>query len=171
MLLDTIKKKDYKKSKLYLENISQFIDEGTFEKVIYETLRSYIFTFEKKKFIPHKSKFGNLTAINRAFLGCYLNDKNTINYFDNLNNSESTDYSRYVFFYVSYLVDQNNLNEAKDILSAVDPLTSSLLILQAKSWIDQNKVKNFKKIFSCQSETDILAEFFFFNLKFIFNSV
>ena len=49
LFLDSIKKKDYKKSNLYLNEISNYKDRGTFEQVIYETLRSYLFAFEKKK--------------------------------------------------------------------------------------------------------------------------
>ena len=49
LFLDSIKKKDYKKSNLYLNEISNFKEQGTFQQVIYETLRNYLFTFEKKK--------------------------------------------------------------------------------------------------------------------------
>ena len=49
LFLDSIKKKDYKKSNLYLNEISNYKDQGTFEQVIYETLRSYLIAFEKKK--------------------------------------------------------------------------------------------------------------------------
>ena len=161
LILDSLKKKEYKKSNLYLKKILKYKDEGTFENIIYETLRDYLFLFENKKISPYSSNFGNLTLINQAFSRCYLDDPKTINYFENLINSDSADYSRYLFFYVNYLVEKNNLIEAKNIISEKDDLTSSLLILQAKRWINQNKINNFKKIFSCGSETDILGEFFF----------
>ena len=45
LFLDSIKKKDYKKSNLYLNEISNYKDLGTFEQVIYETLRSYFIAF------------------------------------------------------------------------------------------------------------------------------
>ena len=49
LFLDSIKKKDYEKSNFYLNEISNYKDQGTFEQVIYETLRNYLFKFEKKK--------------------------------------------------------------------------------------------------------------------------
>ena len=161
LFLDSIKKKDYKKSNFYLEKISRFKNEGTFEQVIYETLRNYFFVFRNKKFSPHKSNFRNLSFINKAFMSCYLDDKKTINYFENLNNSDSADYSRYLFFYASYLLHKNQFHKAKDLFFEVDNLTSNLIVLQTKSWLDQDKTENFKNIFTCKNEQDILAEFFF----------
>ena len=76
-------------------------------------------------------------------------------------NSSSADYSRYLFFYTSYLAEKNKLVDAKNLLSNVDNLSNSLIILQTKLWIDENKTSNFEKIFSCKNETDILSEFFF----------
>ena len=64
LFLDSIKKKDYEKSNLYLNEISSYKEQGTFEQIIYETLKNYLFTFEKKKISPKKSNFGNLTLIN-----------------------------------------------------------------------------------------------------------
>ena len=161
LFLDSIKKKDYKKSNLYLNQISNYKDQGKFEQVIYETLRSYLFAFKEKEISSKKSNFGNLTLINEAFIKCYLDDPKTIVYFENLLNSSSADYSRYLFFYISYLVEKNKLVDAKNLLSNVDNLSNSLIILQTKLWIDQNKTRNFEKIFSCKNETDILGEFFF----------
>jgi len=161
LILDSIKKKDYEKSNFYLNKISKYKDQGTFEQVIYETLRSYLITFEKKTISSKESNFGNLTLINEAFVRCYLDDPKTIVYFENLINSSSADYSRYLFFYVSYLVEKNKLIDAKNLLSDVDNINNSLIILQTKLWIDENKTSNFKKIFSCKNETDILGEFFF----------
>ena len=145
LFLDSIKKKDYKKSNYYLNEISNYKDQGTFEQVIYETLRSYLFVFKEKEISSKKSNFGNLTLINEAFIKCYLDDPQTIVYFENLLNSSSADYSRYLFFYTSYLVEKNKLIDAKNLLSNVDYLSNSLIILQTKLWIDQNKTSNFEK--------------------------
>jgi len=161
LFIDSIKKKDYEKSNFYLNEISNYKDQGTFEQVIYETLRNYLFVFEKKTISPKKSNFGNLALINEAFAKCYLDDKKTTVYFENLLNSSSADYSRYLFFYTSYLVEKNKLVDAKNLLSNVDNLSNSLIILQTKLWIDENKTSNFEKVFSCKNETDILSEFFF----------
>ena len=49
LLIDSINKKNFDKTKIYLNNIAKYTEEGTFEKVIYETLRDYAYTFKEKK--------------------------------------------------------------------------------------------------------------------------
>jgi len=90
-----------------------------------------------------------------------LNDKNTKTYFNNLINSQNEDYSRYIFFYINYLIENNEYDEVKNITDNLDYLNSSLLISQGKKWIEGQKSEEFKKIFSCSNPTDIVSEFFF----------
>ena len=161
LLIDSINKKNFDKTKVYLNNIAKYTEEGTFEKVIYETLRDYSFTFEEKKMSNFKSNFGNLTAINNAFQSCYLNNPNTLEYFDILKNSEAADYSRYLFFYTNYLTHKQRLDLVKEISLEIDELSSNLIILQTKSWIDKSRFNEIKEIFSCKNENDLLAEFFY----------
>ena len=161
LLIDSINKKNFDKTKIYLNNIAKYTEEGTFEKVIYETLRDYAFTFEEKKMSNFKSNFGNLTAINNAFQSCYLNNPNTLEYFDILKNSEAADYSRYLFFYTNYLTHKKRFDLVKEISLEIDELSSNLIILQTKSWIDKSRFNKIKEIFSCKNENDLLAEFFY----------
>ena len=161
LLIDSINKKNFDKTKIYLNNISKYTEEGTFEKVIYETLRDYSFTFEEKKMSNFKSNFGNLTAINNAFQSCYLNNPNTLEYFDRLKNSEAADYSRYLFFYTNYLSHKKSFDLVKEISLEIDELSSNSIILQTKSWIDKSRFNEIKEIFSCKNENDLLAEFFY----------
>ena len=161
LLIDSINKKNFDKTKIYLNNIAKYTEEGTFEKVIYETLRDYAFTFEQKKMSNFKSNFGNLTAINNAFQSCYLNNPNTLEYFDILKNSEAADYSRYLFFYTNYLTHKKRFDLVKEISLEIDDLSSNLIILQTKSWIDKSRFNEIKEIFSCKNENDLLAEFFY----------
>ncbi len=161
LLIDSINKKNFDKTKIYLNNIAKYTEEGTFEKVIYETLRDYSFTFEEKKMSNFKSNFGNLTVINNAFQSCYLNNPNTLEYFDILKNSEAADYSRYLFFYTNYLTHEKRFDLVKEISLEIDELSSNLIILQTKSWIDKSRFNEIKEIFSCKNENDLLAEFFY----------
>ncbi len=161
LLIDSISKKKFDKTKIHLKKLSEYIEEGTFEKVIYETLRDYAYTFEEKKISNFKSNFGNLIAINKAFQGCYLNNPKTLQYFSALNSSEAADYSRYLFFYVNYLVHEKRFDLVREISTEIDDLSSNLLILQTKSWIDKSNFNEIKKIFSCKNENDLLAEFFY----------
>ena len=161
LLIDSINKKNFDKTKIYLNSIAKYTEDGTFEKVIYETLRDYAYTFKEKKMSNFKSNFGNLIAINNAFQSCYLNNQNTLDYFDKLKSSEAADYSRYLFFYVNYLIHKKRFDLVKEISFEIDELSSNLIILQTKSWIDKSNFSEIKEIFSCNNENDILAEFFY----------
>jgi len=162
LALDSIKKKNYKRSKEHLQKSYEFINNDKLSLIIVETLKQYLYVFEENKISKTKSKFGNLSFINEVFQRCYLKDKNIETYFKNLINSQNdADYSRYVFFYLNYLIENDGYEEAKNITTNISYLNSSLLISQGKKWIKDQKLEEFKKIFSCSNTTDIISEFFF----------
>ena len=86
LMLDSIEKKDFKRSNRYLNELSKFKRNGTFELIIYESLKNYNFLFENKRIPPNDSAFNNLSLISMAFQSCYLGEKQTQSYFDNLIN-------------------------------------------------------------------------------------
>jgi len=161
LTLDSIKKKNFKNSNKYLNELSRFKENSTFELIIYESLKNYIYLFENKQILSNGNTLGNLSLISKAFHSCYLEEKQTKNHFENLFNSPEFDYSRYIFFYINYLIEQKQFAEAKKITDKIDILSSNLLIAQTKNWIDNKKFNKFNQIFSCKNETDILSEFFF----------
>ena len=161
LALDSLKRKNYKRSKEHLQKSYEFINNDRLSLIIAETLKQYLYVFEENKISKIKNKFGNFSFINEVFQRCYLNDKNTKTYFNNLINSQNEDYSRYIFFYINYLIENDEYDEAKNITDNLDYLNLSLLISQGKKWIDDQKLKEFKKIFSCSNTTDIVSEFFF----------
>ena len=166
LALDSLKKKNFKKSKDYLELSSKFINNDKFALILYETLKQYLYVFEENK-IPKTNKiFGDFSLINEVFLRCYLDDKNTQIYFENLINKDSAraqgaDYSRYIFFYINYLIQNNRFKEAQQITNELDYLSSTILISQGKKWIVEKKLEEFNKIFSCRNSNDIISELFF----------
>jgi len=162
LALDSFKKKNYKKSKKYLNKSYAFIYNESISLVIAETLKQYLYVFEENKVPIKKKNLGNFSFINEVFQRCYVGDKNTKNYFNSLvNNEKDQDYSRYKFFYLNYLIQNNKNVEAKKIANKLDYLNSSLLVSQGKKWIEEKKLKEFKKIFSCKNPNDILGELFF----------
>jgi tetratricopeptide (TPR) repeat protein len=162
LALDSLKRKNYKRSKEHLQKSYEFINNDRLSLIIAETLKQYLYVFEKNKISKTKNRFGNFSFINEVFQRCYLNDENTKVYFDKLFNSQDdADYSRYIFFYLNYLIENNGYEEAKNITANIDYLNSSLLISQGKKWIKDQKLEEFKKIFSCSNTTDIMGEFFF----------
>ena len=162
LALDSLKRKDYKKSKKHLEKSYEFINNDKFSLIIAETLKQYLYIFEENKISKIKNKFGNFSFINEVFQRCYLNDKNTETYFSQLINLQNdADYTRYIFFYLNYLIENQKYVEVNNISNNLIYLDSSLLISQGKKWIEDQNLEEFKKIFSCRSTTDILGEFFF----------
>jgi len=161
LALESLKRQNYKKSKEHLQRSYRFINNNRLLLIIAETLKQYLYVFENNKISKNKNDFGNFSFINEVFQRCYLNDRDTKTYFNNLINSQNEDYSRYIFFYINYLIENNEYNEAKDITKNLNYLNSSLLIAQGKKWIEDEKFKEFKKIFSCSNPTDIVSEFFF----------
>ena len=162
LALDSLKRKNYKKSLEYLQRAYKFINNEKLSLIIAETLKQYLYVFEENKIPKTKNKFGNFSFINQVFQRCYLNDKNTKVYFEQLINLQNdADYTRYVFFYLNYLLENDEYEEAKDITDNLNYLNSSLLISQGKKWMESQKTEEFKKIFSCKNPNDIVGEFFF----------
>jgi len=161
LIIDSLKKNDFDKADVYLDQSLKFQEENRINLVIFETLKQYIYTFKNKKLLPNKKNFGNLSLIAEAFQRCYYNDQRTSSFFLNLINSQQGDYSRYIFFYINYLIQNKEFDQAKSVIDQIDYIGSTLLLTQTKSWIDNNKFKSFEKIFSCENHNDIISEFLF----------
>ena len=161
LVLDSLNKKNFAKTSKLLANLKAFQQYDTYEIIIYETLKSYNKLFLDGIIESPNQNFGKLSLITTAFQNCYLNSNKTNSHFINLINSAEGDYSRYLFFYLTKLIENKDYDSAIQIALTIDPLTGNLLIAQTKKWIDQSNFKKFKKLFSCKQEADILAEFFF----------
>ena len=161
LIIDSINKNDFKKTTKYLNNLPKFSGNDTLNLIIYESIKNYNFLFENKRMPSNDSTLSNLTLISRAFQSCYLGKKQTQFYFFDLINNKEVDYSRYIFFYINNLIEQNKFQTAKDTTDQIDSLNSSLLIMQTKNWIDNKKLEKFTEIFSCKNESNILSEFFY----------
>ena len=161
LTLDSLTKKNYKQAKKRLNKLSTFQQSGTYEFVIIKTLESYIHLFLNQKVGKNNNNLGRIDLITNAFQNCYLNSKKTKSHFLNLINSQEGDYSRYLFFYLGNVINNRDYNRANEISKTIEPLKSSLLIAQAKKWIEENNYNKFNHYFSCKVEKDLLAEFFF----------
>ena len=161
LVIDSLKRNDFVKADKYLTQSLKFQDQRRFNLVILETLRQYIYTFKNKKILSNKQNFGNLSLISQSFQRCYLRQKNTGSFFLNLINNQQGDYSRYIFFYINYLVENKKIEEAKSVGKQLEYISSTLLLSQTKSWLDKNKIKKFNKMFSCNNHNDIISEFLF----------
>ena len=161
LVVDSLKKNNFKKADKYLTQSLKFKDQRRFNLVISETLRQYIYTFKNKKILSNKQNFGNLSLISQTFQRCYLQQNSTGSFFLNLINNQQGDYSRYIFFYINYLIENKKIEEAKAVAGQLEYINSTLLLSQSKSWVDHEKFKEFNKIFSCNNHNDVISEFLF----------
>ncbi len=161
LVIDSLKKNNFQKADEYLTQSLKFQNEDRIRLVIFEILKQYIYTFKNKKILDNKKNFGNLSLIAETFQRCYIEDKRTSSFFLNLINNQQGDYSRYIFFYLNYLIDNNKLNEARSVVEQIDYVNSTLLLSQSKSWVDKKKFDDFGKIFSCKDHNDLVSEFLF----------
>ena len=164
LALDSLKKNKIEKAIKILAEVPELLQKERFNIIIINSIKQYAEVFYNKK-IPEKNEnyenYGNLTFISETFQRCYLDDKKTNSFFLNLINNNKSDYSRYIYFYLTYLIEKNKTKEAKLISDELNYINSTLLISQGKNWIDNGEYEEFSKFFSCRNQNDILAEFLF----------
>ncbi len=161
LILDSIKQNDLNKAFLYLNNINNLGELDRFNLAIIESIKQYLFVFKEKNILDNKKNFGKLSIISETFQRCFLKDDATDTYFSNLINDAEADYSRYIFFYLSYLIEKGDIEEVKKITEDIEYINTTLLLSQAKSWIEDNKLEKFKSVFSCNDYNDLIGEFLF----------
>tara|TARA_Y100000591_G_scaffold332712_1_gene371186 strand:- start:913 stop:2598 length:1686 start_codon:yes stop_codon:yes gene_type:complete len=161
LALDNLKKKNINKAHKILRNVPKNLYNDRFKFIILESLKQYVNTFKNDKFQKNDQNFGNLSLISETFQRCYLDDKNTDTFFLQLINKSEADYSRYIYFYLTYLIEKNQIQEAKELTQELDYINLTLLLSQGKSWIERYEYREFGKVFSCKNHNDILGEFLF----------
>ena len=161
LILDSLKRNDLDRALNYLTQVPEILKEDRFNFVILNSLKEYIFVFKEKKILKNKKNLGNLSLISETFQRCYLGDENTGSYFLQLTNFNAMDYSRYIYFYITYLIENNQLNDAKNITDKLEYINITLLLSQGKSWIENDNNEKFSEMFSCKNHNDIISEFLF----------
>ena len=161
LILDYLNKNQMGQAYEYLINLNNFEGADRFDLAILDSLKEYIYLFKENKILENKKDFGKLSIISEAFQRCYLNDKGTDEYFLNLINDVEADYTRYNFFLLSYLIENDRIADIRNITRKIDYVNSTLLLSQGKSWIENGDAKNLIKVFSCFNANDIVSEFLF----------
>ena len=161
LFLENLKKKNYKNGEKYLNKLQEYTNVDNYQLIIYDTLKSYYDVFTEKKisekFNQDKSQ---LSLINLTFQNCYLGNDITNVLFDNLLNQDD-EYSRYNFFYINYLIENNNFSDALNVSKNFSEINGGMLSIQSKKWLKDKEFNEIKKLFSCKNENDLVSEFLF----------
>jgi len=161
LALDSIEKNNIDKALKILLEVPEDLQKDRFNYIIINSLKEYLYVFKNKKILKEKKNFNNLSFIADTFQRCYVGDINTGSFFSKLVNNSQADYSRYIFFYLTYLIENKQIEEAKSITDKLDFINSSLLLSQGKSWIESNELNKFSEVFSCKNHNDVIGEFLF----------
>ncbi len=161
LALDSLKKNNLNKAREILLEVPEYLQKDRFNFIILNSLKEYFDVFNDKKIQKGNQNLGDLSFITETFQRCYLEDKNTDSFFLKLINNNKADYSRYIYFYLTYLIDKNQIEEAELIINDLDYINTTLLLSQGKSWIENNEYKEFGKVFSCSNHNDVIGEFLF----------
>ena len=162
LVLDNLKKGDFKKAYDQLNELTDIVnDKDRFNLAILESLRQYIYVFKEKVILNDKKSFGKLSIISETLQRCYLGDFATDAFFSELINDKEGNFIRYIFFYLVYLTENNRINDVKNFTNNLDYLNTTLLISQAKSWVENGNYEKLTKFFSCKNPNDIIGEFLF----------
>ena len=161
LLIDSLKKDNLDQAYNYLLKANEFAQQDRFDLAILESLRQYIYVFKEKKFLNDKKNLGKLSIISDTFQRCYLGDPKTDEYFSNLIDNNESDFTRYIYFYLSYLIENDRLEEAKNITQEIEFINTTLLLSQGKSWIENENAQKLNEVFSCKNHNDLISEFLF----------
>ncbi|WP_440924131.1 tetratricopeptide repeat protein [Candidatus Pelagibacter sp.] len=162
LTIDSLRKDEFSKALDYISETKKYIKLNRFDSAILDNLRDYIFVFNEKRLPNDIKNYGNLSIISTTFQRCYLGDPKTKTFFSKLiNNNDDADLTRYTFFYLSYLIESNQIEEAKKITDDIRFINTSLLLSQGKSWIENGNEKKMNTVFSCKNHNDLISEFLF----------
>ena len=162
LLVDNLINKNLEKSSLNLEKIESLIDpDDRYHIILSKVLKNYLEVFKNNNIESYKNNdFAELDDISLAFLSCYFDLKNTTKRFEEFIEYDGSS-SRYIYFYLDYLIEQNKIKKIDQVLQNINQLNKPLLIAQSVKWIEEKNYNKLNDLFSCKNEKDIIAEFFY----------
>jgi len=133
LTIDSLRRNDFSKALNYISETKKYIKLNRFNSAVLDNLRDYVFVFNEKKLPNDLKNYGNLSIISKTFQMCYLEDAKTKTFFSKLANNNDADLTRYTFFYLAYLIENNQIEEAKKITEGIRFINTSLLLSQGKA--------------------------------------
>jgi len=105
------------------------------------------------------SRFENFKNIQNVFLHCFYKSQKTEFFFEELVLNQKIDFSRYNYFYATYLLNIGKIEQAKKVVnSSLKLYPRNLLLNQYKLDLNNEKPEN---NFNCQNLSNIVAEIFY----------
>ena len=164
-----IKNNNYFEADNYLKSINgqnytplqELISQIIFSWVQVEKLK-LDFAESQEVFKLISPRFKNIKKINNVFLACYFDSYDVEAKFQNLINKETTDFSRYTFFYANYLLKKNFSKKAKFVLKEkLNSVPRNLLLNQFYTDLKQKNQNYLENNFNCKNVSNIIAELFY----------
>ena len=160
-----LKNQDQAKSTYYIEQLIDKSQPGTIQNLVSSSLNSWVNIKNQPNLesslklldsIPRN--FENLKKIQKAFVYCYFDSNKTGNVFRELFANPNIDFSRYIFFYVNYLLNKEDTKEeAQNILQdSLKQYPKNLILNQLNVDIEQNRKTNNQ--FDCSEPNQVIAE-------------
>ena len=160
-----LKSQDQAKSSYYIEQLIDKSQPGTIQNLVSSSLNSWVNIKNQPNLesslklldsIPRN--YENLKKIQKAFVYCYFDSNKTGNVFRELFANPNIDFSRYIFFYVNYLLKKDDTKEeAKNILQdSLKQYPKNLILNQLNVDIEQNRKTNNQ--FDCSEPNQVIAE-------------
>jgi tetratricopeptide (TPR) repeat protein len=160
-----LKSQDQAKSSYYIEQLIDKSQPGTIQNLVSSSLNSWVNIKNQPNLesslklldsIPRN--FENLKKIQKVFVYCYFDSNKTGNVFRELFANPNIDFSRYIFFYVNYLLKKDDTKEeAENILQdSLKQYPKNLILNQLNIDIEQNRKTNNQ--FDCSEPNQVIAE-------------
>ncbi len=101
-------------------------------------------------------RFENLNKIQKVFLNCYYNHSNTTDLYKELVSEKKTDFSRYYYFYASFLSASGETKKAESVINnALRFYPRNLLLNQYKLDLQEGESIS---AFDCKNKGHVVAE-------------
>ena len=169
ILSKLIKNNNFDKAYDYMSSISEN-NYPTLQELINQIIFSWIkieksnlnFSEANEVFQQISPRYKNIKKINDVFLNCYFDTKNAEAQFKNLVNDQNTDFSRYTFFYIDYLLKKGLPQKATLVLEAkLLDVPRNILLNQLYSDIKKERQNYLQNSFNCKNISHIIAELFY----------
>ena len=144
------------KSRKSTSILNSFVSSSLINWVSFKNLN---FNKAQNKINAIDSRFEHLKSIQKVFLHCYYKSQKTNFFFEELAINQNIDFSRYNYFYATYLSNNGKVDQAKEVVaSSLKLYPRNLLLNQYKLDLDNEKYQN---NFNCQNLSNVIAEIFY----------